>query len=583
MSFLYIAYVKYVIAIMLVFVVAILWYEKKYFQWVRKYWFFGRSLKSYLVTFCLLLGYMGLIFSTMDLRGPVEDAKVSIKDQQTIIMIDMSLSMMAEDIRPNRLEKSIVLARHFIKKALGHQISIVAFSDTQRQIIPFTDDVELLDSRLSSLLQVKNISGGSNIKRSVVEAANYFPHSIKGSQGNMLIFSDFENQERFNLTIPENIVLGLVGVGTKEGAPIPIRSPEGNFYRYKTYHNDKVITKLDSNFIEFLSKEVLDAKIWLVGTMDLPTEEIVDYFSKNYEKKLADKNVQVRPVLGHYVVIGGITLIALASLLSMGKTFSMKVFIMCLMIFTNITQAADNLLKQKLLDEMKQGSISKINKLKIAELFINEKNYDYSEKLYKEVGAENFTQENEIYFNYITALMANNKLEEGTLEALYLGKRLSQHADVKSQDMLIKLRKNILFFMSKIDEKNNQNNKGDDKKEKKEGQKNQSNKLNPEDNKKENDKQNAGNDQGQGQQKSDNQMKNPNKENKDQKKSDDNSNKNKENQNLKEKEGQIDQQRKMISIPTVLKQIMDKDKKMQEGFVKTDIKSTYTKESKRDW
>jgi len=66
-----------------------------------------------------------------------------------------------------------------------------------------------------------------------------------------------------------------------------------------------------------------------------------------------------------YVVIGGIVLIALASLLSLGKTFSMKVIVMCLMIFTNITLAADNLLKQKLLDEMKQGSISKINKLKL--------------------------------------------------------------------------------------------------------------------------------------------------------------------------------------------------------------------------
>ena len=519
----------------------------------------------------------------MDLRGPVEDAKVSIKDQQTIIMIDMSLSMMAEDIRPNRLEKSIVLARHFIKKALGHQISIVAFSDTQRQIIPFTDDIELLDSRLSSLLQVKNISGGSNIKRSIVEAANYFPPSVKGSQGNMLVFSDFENQERFNLTIPENIVLGLVGVGTKEGAPIPIRSPEGNFYRYKTHHNDKVITKLDTNFIEFLSKEVLDAKIWLVGTMDLPTEEIVDFYSQNYEKKLADKNVQVRPVWGHYVVIGGIILIALASLLSLGKTFSMKIIVMCLIIFTNITLASDNPLKQELLNKMKHGSISKINKLKLAELFIYEKNYDHSEKLYKEVGPKNFAEENEIYFNYITVLMANNKLEEGALEALYLDKRLSQLTDSKSQEMLIKLRKNILFFISKTDKKNNQNNKGDDKKEKKENQNNQPDKQNKKDNKNENDKQNTGNDQGQGKQKSEDQTKNPNKEKKDQEKPKEDSDQKKDNQNLKEKEGQIAQQRKMISIPTVLKQIMDKDKKMQEGFVKTDIKNTYTKESKRDW
>jgi len=587
LSILYVAHVKYVIAIMLIFIFAILLHEKRYFQWVKKYWFFDRSFKSYVGTFFLLLGYTGLIFSTLDLRGPVEEAKVSIKDQQTIIMIDMSLSMMAEDIRPSRLEKSIVLARHFIKKALGHQISIVVFSDTQRQIIPFTDDIELLDSRLSSLLLVKNISGGSDIKRSIVEAAHYFPQSVKGSQGNMLIFSDFENQERFSLTIPENIVLGLVGAGTKEGAPIPIRSPEGNFYRYKTYHNDKVITKLDTNFMEFLSKEVLDAKIWLIGTMDLPTEEIVDFFSKNYEKKLADKNIQVRPVWGHYVVIVSIVLIALSSLLSLSRTFSTKMIVICLMVFAKITLAANDPFKQDLLDQLKRGSISKINKLKLAEFFIHEKNYEDSEKLYREVGLKNFDQENDIYFNYVTVLMMNNKFEEGAVEALYLGKRLNHGADVKSKDMLSKLRKNIIFLMAKENEKNNQGNKGDDKKEKKE-QENQNNKSSNEQNqkndKKDTDNQKGDNDQEKGKQKSDNQMKHSNDAQKKQENSpDDSDEKMKKNQNLKEKEGEIAKQRKMISIPTVLKQIMDKDKKMQEGFVKTDIKKTYTKGNKRDW
>ena len=585
MSILYIAHLKYIIALILVFMLVILWFEKRYFQWVRKYWFFSRAKKSYLSTILLLLGYAGLIFSTLDLRGPVEEAKVSIKDQQTIIMIDMSLSMMAEDIRPNRLEKAVVLARHFIKKALGHQISIVVFSDTQRQIIPFTDDVELLDSRLSSLLQVRNISGGSNIKRAIVESAHYLPDAVKGSQGNMLIFSDFENQERFSLTIPEKIVLGLVGVGTKEGAPIPIRSPEGNFYRYKTYHNDKVVTKLDVNFMEFLSKEVLDAKIWVVGTMDLPTEEIVDFYSKNYEKKLANKNVQVRPVRGHYVVIVGIVLIALASLLNLGKTFSIKFIVVSIMIFSNITQANESRLKQDLLDRMKQGSISQIDKLKLAELFIHEKNYDYSEKLYKEVGPENFAEKNDIYFNYITALMMNNKSEEGALESLYLGKRLGQFTDSQSQEMLTKLRKNILFFMSKLDEKNNQGDKGEDKKEKKnnEDKNPKPGQPNQEDNKKNNENQKTGNGQGKEKQKSDNQKKNQDKNQKDQEKSDKDTDKMEENKDLKGKEGEISKQRKMISIPTVLKQIMDKDKKMQEGFVKTDIKNTYTKESKRDW
>ena len=70
---------------------------------------------------------------------------------KTIILVDSSASMLAEDVRPNRFKKALLLVKHYVKKAVGQQISLVVFSDNQKRIIPFTDDIDLINARLERL------------------------------------------------------------------------------------------------------------------------------------------------------------------------------------------------------------------------------------------------------------------------------------------------------------------------------------------------------------------------------------------------------------------------------------------------
>ena len=151
MSFLYANYFPIIFIVALLFSFLILKYEKSYFEWIKKYWFFtpskGRTLKHFFYFSAVAL----LLLSLLDLRGREETMESKIPDQKTVVMIDNSASMLVEDVRPNRLKKSLLMARHFIKKAFGHRISLVLFSDTQRQIVPFTDDIDLLDARVAAI------------------------------------------------------------------------------------------------------------------------------------------------------------------------------------------------------------------------------------------------------------------------------------------------------------------------------------------------------------------------------------------------------------------------------------------------
>src|SRR5690606_35408348 len=96
---------------------------------------------SYVSSFLFILGMTGLVFSLLDPRGPEERIKAEVPNDRTIILIDTSASMLAEDVKPSRLQKAVLIAKHFARKAAGHQLSIVVFAEIQKKIVPFTNDI----------------------------------------------------------------------------------------------------------------------------------------------------------------------------------------------------------------------------------------------------------------------------------------------------------------------------------------------------------------------------------------------------------------------------------------------------------
>ncbi|MCO4792697.1 MAG: VWA domain-containing protein [Bacteriovoracaceae bacterium] len=588
MNFQKLEWLPYIIPVLAMFLWLTLKFEKKYFTWIKKYFFYERSFVNKLSKLFYVLAFIFFFIAILDLRGPEQQHKSQIPDQKTIVIIDSSASMSAEDIRPNRFQKSILLARHFIKKAVGHQIAVVLFSDTQKRLVPFTDDIDLLDSRVAGLARNELLKGGSNITQAIKESFQYFKVDAgKESSigGNVLVFTDSEEHENtFSLEIPDKVNLAVVGVGTARGAPIPIRNAKGTFYGYKKFKGENVVTKLDEAFIKKLGSDASNFKYWISTSFSIPTEEILSFFRNIHKSKLNEGLVRTRPVYAQYIVYPAVILLIIANLLGGFKTFTVPLaaFLLFLVNVNDVRANEDEEekpLSEKtviLMSKMKKGGIGQVNKLKLGELLATDERNEHSLEIYK----ENLKKNDYLDQPLATANFGTIYLKTGNInDAAKIYADLNEIAELP-EDFKNTLRKNILLaFQQKKNQKQKKDKKNKDKK-KKSGQEGDDKNQKSSDGSKGEEKDKKNKDKKDGKKKKDkDKEKDKNKDKKDGKKKKDKM----KQQSLEEREEELRKKRKMVKIPAMLKQIMDTDRQLQKRYQDTSTRDRTRNRQRKDW
>jgi len=616
MSFINTQYLPVILIVFIIFITIYNRFNSKFFAWVESYWFLKRSLINRLSGFFYYLSILLLLLSLLDLRGPEKKIKGNLPDQKTILILDSSLSMLSEDVRPNRFGKAIQLARHFVKNSAGHQLSVVIFSDTQKRLIPFTDDIDLVDSRLAALETTNSVGGGSNIAQAISEATAYFEESSEDGSGggNILLFTDAEESDGdFKITVPDNVNLAVIGIGTSKGGNIPLRWDDGSFRGYKSVKNEPVVTKLDEGYIKSLGKSVKNYAYWIVNSYTLPTDEILNFLRSKYNKSHSNGDLRVRPVYSYLILIPAILIYVLSVLLSRFKTFksiSSFIFILILGGSLNISQAKEDVLPKDLssdLEKMKAGKSSHLHTLKTAEKLLRNNKTKESLEIYSEYTKNN--DDEKVKFNYATSLMREGKLKEAMSIATDLLK------NSKDEILKNKLRSNLLLAVNqkkenkkgenkdkqndqqnqdqnKDNQKNQDNQNKQDKDQKSQSEQNKQNqKQNQKDNKNQRDQgkdspqNNQGKPQDKGDQKEKDQKENEKKKDKGKSGEDkkDEQDENKGPQSLEEKEKQIEQKRRMTKVPGVVKQLMNDDRELQKKLMDTSTKEKGDLKPKNDW
>jgi Ca-activated chloride channel family protein len=512
--------------------------------------------------------------------------------------------MLVEDVRPNRFKKAIMMARHFVKRAAGHQISIVVFSDTHKRVVPFTDDIDLLDSVLGGLKDLNLAKGGSELSIAIKESINYFKLNSDYKGGNLLVFTDGEEHNSLeSMEIEKEVNLAIVGVGTLKGGPIPIRRSDGSFRGYKKHNRTQVVSSLNENNIKDFVNRTSNSKYWVSLSYSLPTEEILSFFRGRFKSKMASGEVRIRPVLASRVIIPAVILLFLSYLFSLKKTYVSLALLMCL--FSNSpslkAQEVDEVEKPKsaleiqtedLMEKMKRGSLDERQKLKLAENFLRLKDPKKSELLFEEVVNNPKDYDTDTLLNMSTTYLQNKKFS----------KAVEIIDEIKSRNDLTEMQNKILenntlkaLRVSNKKKKGDKNeedkdkkdkDKKDDKKDSKSDDKNDSEKSkdkkkqkssDSEDKKKEKKSKKKDNNKD-----SDQKKKDKNKKKKDKKDSGENKKKKKKQKSVKEKEDEIKKKRKMVKVPATLKQLMNDDRGLRKKYLKTTIgKEKGSK--KKDW
>jgi Ca-activated chloride channel family protein len=167
------------------------------------------------------------------------------KGVDLMLVVDVSNSMLAEDVKPNRLERAKRKVYDLLKVAHGDRIGLIVFAGRSILLCPQTLDYQAIYQFLETLSTDLIPVQGTDLAGALKLAMKSFkdPKTSKA----IMVFTDGEDFSSDLQTVAgelkqQKIPLYILGFGTPEGAPIPLPRGEGGFKRDEA--GNVVITKL---------------------------------------------------------------------------------------------------------------------------------------------------------------------------------------------------------------------------------------------------------------------------------------------------------------------------------------------------
>jgi len=195
---------------------------------------FYSSLKLFLV----VIAFAFIVIALARPQWDFKEREISSQGMDIIFAIDVSLSMEATDIQPNRLTRSILQVSAFVDQLKTDRLGVISFAGVATIECPLTDDHEAVKMVLSSLSTDSAARAGTEIGRALDAARTAF--QAGAGPGVLVLISDGEDLSPTSITkardlASDHVRIYTMGVGSEEGAII--RNP---------YTGEERISKLDA-------------------------------------------------------------------------------------------------------------------------------------------------------------------------------------------------------------------------------------------------------------------------------------------------------------------------------------------------
>ena len=250
------------------------------------------STKSYIKTSLTLLIVSILVFGLVNPKIGTELKTVKREGVDIVFAIDVSKSMLAEDIAPNRIFKAKRLVSEIFNKLGSDRVGIIAYASTAIPVLPITNDFSSAKMFLESLNTDMLSSQGTSIVEAIELSKGYFDDENQTNRV-LCILSDGEDHEydenQFISTLSDSgIIILSVGLGSTKGAPIPIK--ENNIV--KSYKKDDkgevVITKLNDELLKKIATQS-SGKYIKGDNTSLVVDEIINELKEMDKKEFESK------------------------------------------------------------------------------------------------------------------------------------------------------------------------------------------------------------------------------------------------------------------------------------------------------
>lgn len=190
------------------------------------------------------------------------------------ILLDVSHSMHAEDLKPNRLENAKHAITTMIKRLQGDRIGLIIFAGAAYVQFPLTTDYSAANLFLSTVNTESIPQPGTDIASAIDLATNSFKKSSEEMQKVIIIITDGEDHEggvdrAIESAVNQDVVIYTIGMGSANGAPIPVYDNSGRRTGYKKdSEGEVVLTKLNEEMLKNIAAQGNGKYYYSTGDQD---------------------------------------------------------------------------------------------------------------------------------------------------------------------------------------------------------------------------------------------------------------------------------------------------------------------------
>ena len=232
------------------------------------------------VKFLLLITALSSLI--LALARPQFGSKISHEKRngiEAIIALDISNSMLAQDVQPSRLDKSKLMIENLINSFINDKIGLVVFAGEAYVQLPITSDYVSAKMFLSDITPNLISAQGTDIARAIRVSLSSFTQQ-KGVGKAIILITDGEDNEGGALEAVEEakekgVNVFILGVGDSKGSPIPL----GNGEYLKDNHGQTVMTALNENMCKEIAQAGSGTYIHIDNT-SLAQEQLNNELSK---------------------------------------------------------------------------------------------------------------------------------------------------------------------------------------------------------------------------------------------------------------------------------------------------------------
>jgi len=200
---------------------------------------------------------LAYIFLVIGLANPQIGSKLEeVKREGVDLMIalDVSNSMKAEDLSPNRLERAKRAIEQLLDQVTNDRIGVVVFAGDAFVQLPITTDYQAAKLFLSSISTNSIPTQGTNIGNAIELSLESFDFEDKTSKA-IVVITDGENHEPNAIEAAEaaaekGVIVHTIGMGSAQGAPIPVYTSRGQSAGFaKDKQGNTVVTQLNEKML----------------------------------------------------------------------------------------------------------------------------------------------------------------------------------------------------------------------------------------------------------------------------------------------------------------------------------------------